>query len=626
MKKAIICTILILCLGNIYAQLQVSLKTITNTTNIDLRKHYKAHTLVRLDYEGLYQEHLQNEADIHFQLLGFANDNLAITISPKDMRGAKYIKQIGEGARSQRLGKSRTATYQGIVQGDTGGNAYFTIDRQFLLANWEVAGEKYYLDPLWLIDPTADRDIYVLYREADAIIPNDFCAVDDPAKPAVLHQSSHDDKKGGPEKAGECYTVEIALAADFELFQELGNNEASVENFMLNNLMDVQTDYDDAFADEIQFEVAATYIATCSNTSCDPWTNSPSPFDVLDDFAIWGNAGNFGAIFDVATLWSGRDFTSSTIGLAAVGAVCTPSRYNTCERFSSSSVLLRVLLSHELGHNFNSGHDDPGGFIMSRSVNPTSNWSNQSTNAINNFIPTRNCLDNCPLGGPPIAFAEASNEEVCTGSYIAFFDDSEGSITNRFWDFEGGVPATSTDQHPIVFFPDPGSYTVSLNVDNAEGGDFASLIVDVAQDNNFTKVLHFENFENGFGDWGGENPDNNIGWGITSVGGNLGDQAAFVNNFEYDAAGQTDALISPFFDLSGQTGVRFSFEYAYVRYNGSFNDELVVSLSTNGGTTFPNILFEGAENGSGNFATAPDNLNAFIPNANSDWCGAGPGG
>ena len=57
-----------------------------------------------------------------------------------------------------------------------------------------------------------------------------------------------------------------------------------------------------------------------------------------------------------------------------------------------------------------------------------------------------------------------SVETTCEGSTVAYTDLSTGAITSWNWIFEGGNPATSTDQNPVVSYASVGSYDVSLEV------------------------------------------------------------------------------------------------------------------------------------------------------------------
>jgi PKD repeat protein len=614
-----------LCLltGTLFAQTTVDLLPLPQADAPILSEQFKDYKTVSLDYEALYEMYRTSANDVKFSLTAAGKQPLKFSLTGYDLRSAGYELQTMIDGRMKGEAPTRTATFRGTVGETNPQEALFTFDENYVLGRWEENGAVYFIEPLWRFVPQADPSHYLVYREQDAIIPEEYCATHIPAQVERLQ-----DRSSGPSRiAGECLLVEIALASDFELYQDFGSNETSVENFMLNSLANVQTNYDDEFADEIQFEVVTTFIATCSATSCDPWTNNTNAGTLLDDFTDWGNGGGFGVTFDVATLWTGRNFNGGTIGVAWLSGVCNNLRYNTCENFSSNASLIRVVWAHELGHNFSSGHDAGGsGFIMAPSVNNTNTWSPASINTINNFVSNANCLGDCESSlDPPIAFIEVSRDEACTESYVGFFDESEGVVFTRTWDFPGGTPSFSTDPHPVVYYDEPGTYQAFLSVENNVGDDFTSFTIEVGLDEEYRKVIHFENFEDGFGGWGVENPDNDETWEITGVAGNFGDNAAFVNNFDYDADGETDGLISPGFNLSAEGDVRLSLEYAYARFNNNLRDQLRIYVSTDGGETFPDLLFEGDETGGGNFATTGDRNNAFTPEDEFEWCTNSPG-
>ena len=61
---------------------------------------------------------------------------------------------------------------------------------------------------------------------------------------------------------------------------------------------------------------------------------------------------------------------------------------------------------------------------------------------------------------------------VVTGSTVAFTDNSIGiRATEWQWTFEGGSPASSTAQNPLVYYANPGRYTVTLTVKNGALSD-----------------------------------------------------------------------------------------------------------------------------------------------------------
>lgn len=75
----------------------------------------------------------------------------------------------------------------------------------------------------------------------------------------------------------------------------------------------------------------------------------------------------------------------------------------------------------------------------------------------------------------PTAAFTASLNTVCTGGSVDFTDQSTGGPSSWEWTFNGGTPATSTNQNPTgIVYNTPGTYTVQLIVTNANGSDTLS--------------------------------------------------------------------------------------------------------------------------------------------------------
>lgn len=71
------------------------------------------------------------------------------------------------------------------------------------------------------------------------------------------------------------------------------------------------------------------------------------------------------------------------------------------------------------------------------------------------------------VGFPPVADFSADETEIDAGSEVAFTDLSTGfPLSIWSWQFEGGAPENSTEQNPVVTYPDPGDFDVTLTVIN----------------------------------------------------------------------------------------------------------------------------------------------------------------
>lgn len=70
--------------------------------------------------------------------------------------------------------------------------------------------------------------------------------------------------------------------------------------------------------------------------------------------------------------------------------------------------------------------------------------------------------------------SEHARINIMQGQQVHFEDQSLGHPTAWNWSFEGGTPAVSTEQHPVVTFEAAGEYAVSLTVSN--GGETSSCV------------------------------------------------------------------------------------------------------------------------------------------------------
>jgi PKD repeat protein len=70
----------------------------------------------------------------------------------------------------------------------------------------------------------------------------------------------------------------------------------------------------------------------------------------------------------------------------------------------------------------------------------------------------------------------SSTTHVCTNASVDFVDLSSGGATAWSWTFEGGTPATSTEQNPNVTYTTPGTYDVELTI--SDGTENNTLLVE----------------------------------------------------------------------------------------------------------------------------------------------------
>lgn len=588
---------------------------------------FQLNTSVFTDTLGL----TRNPVDFNLRL----EDGMEFPISliPSEIMNRDYILQVAteEGVSSRKPGK--TVAFRGEVLGQPGSIVRLTIDHNFFYGFIQVGDDTWFFEPRRFFEGDA-RDQFVFYHVDDVLDTYDeaLCASmelevnrERLIRQMWLRPENEEEVPVQGRASGNCYLLDIAIASDWLMYQKYGQDISELENRNIGVLNNVQGNYEGEFNDDIIFNLVTQFISTCS--TCDPWTGSNDAGALLGSFRSWGNNGGFGVSFGVASLWTNRNFNGATIGVAYLSAICNSWRYNVLQDFSANAEFIRVLKSHELGHNFSANHDASGApYIMAPAVNTSSNWSTQSNNSISNYIQNRsnvpNCFGECQDPEPPIADFYVANDLVCPGSSVHFYDLSENSPNQWEWIFPGGTPSSSTEPFPVVSYEFEGTYDVTLLVFNDYGFDeitIADAVIVSATDG--YDMVFYDDFEDGLGNWIVDNPDGGFTWQTTANSYMpIGDHGIGINNFNYSSRGQKDAIISPVIDFSGREDIFMEVEYAHRRRSAFRRDSLNIFISTNGGQTFPHKIYANAENGSGNFATAPDQNVFFVPDNDAEWC------
>lgn len=445
-----------------------------------LDKSFKDYDIMNIDSRSVYQavSTSRNGSEIKLRINEKTEWNLYLENS--EIISPNYL--VSEGTADGIVRKKGTTALpmQGYVVGQPNSRVSLTFNDNFIYGFIKIGQSTYFIEPLSHFEKSESADKFVMYSVNDIIQGEEkVCGYDQYLK--GKEENKHHVPNTGSARNGLCFRIEIALAADYSMFQQYGNS-TGVQNHNIGVLNNVQTNYDDEFADELQFVLTEQWLSTCS--TCDPWTSSTDPYNLLDDFTPWGTSG-FSASHDVASLWSNRNFDGGTIGLAWVGAACTSNKYNVLEDFSSNAEQKRVLQAHELGHNFDASHNTG---IMAPSVSSSTVWSSTSISEIENFYMSLSCLDNCPSTNAPTADFIYQVTNPCNPAEVQFTNLSTNS-TSWFWTFDGGTPATSTDENPIVTFTDSGLHDVTLQAFN--GSNSNSITIPVAVNVIYEPVADF---------------------------------------------------------------------------------------------------------------------------------------
>lgn len=216
----------------------------------------------------------------------------------------------------------------------------------------------------------------------------------------------------------------------------------------------------------------------------------------------------------------------------------------------------------------------------------------------------------------PVAALSADNKVICPGQTVQFTDLSSGPATSWSWSFPGGSPSTSTMQNPTVTYASSGNYDVSLIATNSLGNNtvIESNYITVVQ---ATPPPVMEGFESTLpADWQLYNEDNQGTWSITNTAAAVGAQSILIDNWNYQAQGSTDEIITNIIDLSTYAMGEMTFDYSYKRASFEF-DTLDVYFSSDCGETWDLVQSKGG----GNLAsvTGVSIATPWLPALASDW-------
>ena len=157
-------------------------------------------------------------------------------------------------------------------------------------------------------------------------------------------------------------------------------------------------------------------------------------------------------------------------------------------------------------------------------------------------------------------------------------------------EFSWRKSSTST-ANPTVTYANNGLYDVTLTATNQYGSTTLTESAYIEVGPNGVEIFFDEDFESGLNAWTIENPDGGITWEVVTVGGtNSGSQAAKLDNYNYNASGQRDAIVSPALDFTGRSSLRLTVDYAHRRYSQNEADSLILSISTDGGNSYTPTL------------------------------------
>jgi len=351
-----------------------------------------------------------NGSDISLVSDGFS---LGMQLVPNDILGEDFKIKALRSTGEETLNYKEQHTYIGYLEDDPSKSYRFYISENKIQGKFTQKGKTYRIESLNNYVRGAEKHNVVIYDVEERLDKNDsgWCE--------HIHEEGHEHEEDSTKteittsnRSMDCVSLGVSVAMDYLMFVDQGETLEGAMQFAISVLNDVEGDYDTQFSDQIEFYISELMVSCCED--CDPWSETTNIFEFYQSFRDWAMYDSgFDNEHDFATIWTDRVFSTGAVGVASTNGVCNLNKYNAVRKFSNNPELLRVMLSHEIGHglganhNFSQGGDcSPPGrdrMIMDPAVNANAvTWSTgeevcaiNNVENINNKLATSDCFTSC---------------------------------------------------------------------------------------------------------------------------------------------------------------------------------------------------------------------------------------
>jgi hypothetical protein len=337
---------------------------------------------------------------------------VVLEVSAHSVRSDHFTLVLDHGAGvTETVDPPAPRTVRGVVLGDPDSVVTGSIVDGLATLMIKTGGEW------WTVQPSEDEGagVHAVYSASDVLEHGGLCGMPTPAggraRAPIHHMAMHGHANRG---TGDLRIAEIAIEADWQLYSNFfGQNQAN----LLNDIDSVMAALNTIYERDVLLTMQLSHVLIRTSSASNPYTTSDASA-LLTQFQNEWNSNQQHVQRDVAHLWTGRNLTGSTIGIAFLGTICTSSAYGVDQiRFSTNFNSRVALFSHELGHNWNAEHCDSQGEcrIMCSGLGGCTGLGNPvrfgpfAIGQINSFIPTRSCVDNIGTRPPIIADFEGGS-------------------------------------------------------------------------------------------------------------------------------------------------------------------------------------------------------------------------
>jgi PKD repeat protein len=332
---------------------------------------------------------------------------------------------------------------------------------------------------------------------------------------------------------------------------------------------------------------------------------------------IWGDDG--GAC-------TGSDFIGDTPNQADETYNCPSFPQVSCSNGPNGDMFMNYMdyVDDNCMNMFSAGQVNAMNVVMNSTTGGRFNlW--QATNLTN----TGTSLPNTPIVCKPKPEYIVSKKEVCEGGSLTFTDKSWGTAaTSWSWTFQGGTPATSNSQNPVIQYNTAGVYDVKLVVSNSAGTDSIINVGEILVKSAIATIQapnYYETFPPNVNlttnNFRVIDLDNDLAF-FPYTGAGIGDNSSVYIDNGINSPSRVDYLYMPNINFTAAPAdAKLTFYVAYQKDNTTRNDKLNVQVSLNCGNTWSTKYTKVANSTTTPLATvsAINTTGNFNPTAASSW-------
>lgn len=280
--------------------------------------------------------------------------------------------------------------FTGTIEDYPNANLSLTIQENFVMGYIQLNDEKIFFEPAYFFEDFEQSTDLIVYRENDVIAIETSCAHQ--YLSANQNRLSENDELNSAMTSCSSYTLEVAMAADYLLYESLGMEEDMVLNLLesINNMS--QPSFNNSFSKNIILSLVETNVETSANQF--NLSNSLDSETLLADIEV-KKSNIWSSIYDIGCFWTSRNLSylndSSNAGLANLGTHCRSKALTVNEAYTSDMGRLVKLNAHEIGHVLGAVHDETGSNFIMTSGGSGTTWSPTSVGVINNTLSNNIC-------------------------------------------------------------------------------------------------------------------------------------------------------------------------------------------------------------------------------------------